>query len=86
MARRLASSLEGLPGLRLAYPVQSNGVFAEIGRKEAEELQQDWSFHVWAEAPGDRCVVRWMTAFDTGPEDVDSLVAAVRAALVSRET
>jgi threonine aldolase len=78
MAKRLAAGIAGLPGIRLAYPVQGNGVFAEISRTQAELLQQDWNFHVWAEGGSGRCVVRWMTAFDTSERDVDALVAAVR--------
>jgi threonine aldolase len=82
MAQRLATAIDGLPGLRLAYPVQSNGVFAEIGQHHADTLQQDWSFHVWSASADDRCVARWMTAFDTTEADVDALAAAVRAALI----
>jgi threonine aldolase len=82
MACRLAAALDGLPAVRLAHPVQSNGVFAEIGLHHAEALQQDWSFHVWSASAGDRCVVRWMTAFDTTEADVDALAAAIRDALI----
>jgi threonine aldolase len=82
MAQRLAAAVDGLPGVRMAYPVQSNGVFAEIGVREAEALQDEWSFHVWSAGPGERCVVRWMTAFDTTEADVDALAAAVREAVI----
>jgi threonine aldolase len=75
MARRLAGAV---PGLRLAYPVQANGVFAVLGRDQATALQRDWNFHVWTEAGRDECVVRWMTAFDTTPADVDAFAAAIR--------
>jgi threonine aldolase len=78
-ARRLAAGIAGLPGVRLAYPMQGNGVFAEIPQRQADVLGRDWTFQVWAETPASRCVVRWMTAFDTTEEDVDMLVAAVRA-------
>lgn len=86
MALRLANALTCLPGLRLAYPVQSNGVFAEIDQESASLLRRDWSFEVWSQSPDGRCVVRWMTAFDTSEQDVDALVTAVAEALVSRET
>jgi threonine aldolase len=76
MARRLA---DGVPGLRLAHPVQANGVFAVLGRDQAAALQQDWTFHVWEADGHDECVVRWMTAFDTTPADVDAFAAAIRA-------
>jgi threonine aldolase len=48
-------------------------------------LQQEWSCHVWSESTGDRCVVRWMTSFDTSEADVDRLAASI-GATVSRET
>ena len=86
MADRLAGAVGGLPGVGLAYPVQSNGVFAEISRQQARRLSQDWNFHVWSEGTDDSCVVRWMTAFDTSAADVDGLAAAVKATAVSRET
>jgi threonine aldolase len=79
MAKRLEAGISGLPGIRLAYPVQGNGVFAEISRTQADLLQRDWNFHIWSDAVAGRCVVRWMTAFDTSERDVDALVAAVRA-------
>jgi threonine aldolase len=86
MARLLASSLADLPGLKLAYPVEANGVFAEIDRDATGELQQDWSFQVWQDTSPDRCIVRWMTAFDTSEADVAALAGAIRSTLVSRET
>jgi threonine aldolase len=82
MARRLADGVRGVPGVRLAYPVESNGVFAVLARKQVEELQRSWNFHIWAELGDDECVVRWMTAFDTSAADVDGFVAAVRETAV----
>jgi threonine aldolase len=82
MAKRLADAIAGLPGVRLAHPVQSNGVFAELPLSHAAALQRDWSFHVWSELPGKRCIVRWMTAFDTTEADIDRLAAAVKSAAV----
>jgi threonine aldolase len=97
MASRLAAALDGVPGVRLAYPVQSNGVFTELARDHAAWLQQNWNCPIWSEsADGRRCVVRWMTAFDTSEVDVDRLAAAIISsvsgkvddsqAAVSRET
>jgi threonine aldolase len=85
MAQRLAAGVAEFPGVRLAYPVQSNGVFAELDHGQAVRLQQDWSFYLWSTSGG-RTVVRWMTAFDTTEADVDGLIAAVKDSFVSRET
>jgi threonine aldolase len=81
MARRLGTALADVAGVRVAYPVQSNGVFTEVSRHVADRLLREWSIEVWSQsADGERCVLRWMTAFDTTAEDVASLVAAVKRA------
>jgi threonine aldolase len=77
MARRLADGVSDVPGVRLHYPVESNGVFAALDPALVEPLQREWNFYVW-EAAGH--VVRWMTAFDTTEDDIDAFVAAIRAA------
>jgi threonine aldolase len=79
MAARLAAGLSDVPGVRLAYPMESNGVFAEIGTDLAEALAADWEFHVWSGGPDGRCVVRLMTAYDTSEADVDALLADIAA-------
>jgi threonine aldolase len=77
MARRLADGVSDVPGIRLRYPVESNGVFAVLDPALIESLQREWNFHVWEAASH---VVRWMTAFDTADDDVDAFVAGIRAA------
>jgi threonine aldolase len=83
VARRLADSLDGVPGVGLAYAVQSNGVFTELDRDHAARLQEEWRFHVWSESADNRCVVRWMTAFDTSEADVDRLAESIAAVSVA---
>jgi threonine aldolase len=80
MGARLAAAVSGVGGVRLAYPTQGNGVFAEISAGRARKLQQDWSFSIWSDTGDGSCVVRWMTAFDTTEADVDEFLAAIRAA------
>ncbi len=94
MAVRLAAALDGLAGVRVAYPVESNGVFTKLGQDRAARLQQDWSFEVWSQSADGSCIARWMTAFDTSEADVDALAASIISAAggapesgdVSRET
>src|ERR1700744_1305860 len=74
MAQRLARGIEGLPGVELAYPVESDAVFARLDPKHIETLQREWYFYVWDE---DTSTVRWMTAFDTSESDVDQFVASI---------
>ncbi|MBT0995112.1 low specificity L-threonine aldolase [Cellulomonas sp. DKR-3] len=72
MAARLAAGLTEA-GVELLHPVQANGVFARLAPEVAAELRRTWRFYDWAHG-----TVRLMCAFDTTPEDVDDLLAAVR--------
>jgi threonine aldolase len=74
MARRLAARVESIPGVRIAYPVEANGVFAALPRHAIAPLQAVRRFYVWDEASA---VVRWMCSFDTTEDDVDSFADAV---------
>ncbi|MEU4548899.1 threonine aldolase family protein [Nonomuraea dietziae] len=71
MARRLAEGVATLPGVGITYPVESNAVFASLPEKAAAALQERYLFHVWDAHTG---VVRWMTAFDTTPAQVDDFI------------
>ncbi|MFE6646135.1 threonine aldolase family protein [Nocardioides sp. NPDC057772] len=74
MADRLAAGLRETPGVRVVHPVDANAVFAALPEGVAEQLRATYSFSDWG--PG---VVRLMTAWDTRADDVDGLLAAVRA-------
>jgi threonine aldolase len=75
MARRLADGVSEIPGIRLHQRVESNAVFAALAPDLIAALRQDWVFHVW---DSELNVVRWMTAFDTSPDDVDEFVSSIR--------
>jgi threonine aldolase len=75
MAARLAAGLTGLPGVEVAYPVESDAVFARLSPRHIAELQRSWFFHVTDEL---NSVVRWMTAFDTSEDDVDAFLGDIR--------
>ncbi|NRQ34330.1 aminotransferase class V-fold PLP-dependent enzyme [Nonomuraea sp. NN258] len=77
MAQRLADGTANVPGVTLAYPVQSNAVFATLPAEVIAVLRQRYLFHSWDEAAG---TVRWMTAFDTTPEHVDDFLDDLRKA------
>ncbi len=72
MAARLGAGASAVPGVRLAHPVQANGVFAVLPAAVTEVLQAEWPFYVWDEETG---TVRWMASFDTTEADVDGFVA-----------
>jgi threonine aldolase len=77
MATRLANGISNAPGITLAHPVQSNAVFATVPAHVAATLRTRYLFHHWDEAAG---IVRWMTAFNTTPEQVDDFLNAIHRA------
>jgi threonine aldolase len=74
MARLLAETVTGLPGIELAQPVQANALFVRLPRAAIEPLQQRYPFYVWDDAD---CTVRWMCSWDTSEEDVRAFASAV---------
>jgi threonine aldolase len=80
MARRLAAGVHDLPGVTLTRPVEANAVFAVLPADVTRRLQQRVRFHVWSERTGE---VRWMTAWDTTPDDVNQFVRAIREEFAS---
>ena len=73
MAARLADGVRD--AVRITQPVQVNAVFAVVAPERAARLREDWFFYTWDEGTGE---VRWMCAWDTTVEDVDTFAAAVR--------
>jgi threonine aldolase len=78
MTTRLADGVTDLPGLTIAFPVQSNAVFATLPKTASTALLNRYQFHYWNETTG---MVRWMTAFDTTPEHVDDFLDDIRKSL-----
>jgi threonine aldolase len=78
MARRLGEAIAAVPGVALAYPVDANAVFAALPATAIERLHERYHFYVWDEATG---VVRFMCSWQTAPDEVDALAAAVRDAV-----
>jgi len=71
MADLLEKKLAVLPGVKLLFPRQANGVFAELPRPAIEGLWgRGWLFYTFIGAGG----CRFMCSWDTRPEDVDALV------------
>jgi len=67
MAALLQKEISRIPRVKIVYPVEANGVFAEIPRQAIAKLQKRYFFYVWNE---EQSVVRWMCSFDTTAEDV----------------
>jgi threonine aldolase len=78
MAQLLQKQLRNIPRLKIIYPVEANGVFAQIPRQAIAKLQKRYFFYVWNE---EQSVVRWMCSFDTTEEDVEQFVRFVGEAV-----
>lgn len=80
MAARLGEEVAQIEGVTVNRPVEVNAVFASLPPAAIEPLQAWSPFWTWDEATHE---VRWMCSFDTTDDDVDRLVAGIRAAVES---
>ncbi|MGQ0824833.1 MAG: threonine aldolase family protein [Actinomycetota bacterium] len=78
MTSLLAACVTDTPGLKVERAPVVNSLFAVLPPDTIEALQQWCFFYVWDAARGE---VRWMTAWDTTPDDVEAFATGVRAAL-----
>jgi threonine aldolase len=67
MARLLEREVREIPRVKVVYPVEANGVFAQIPREAIAKIQERYFFYVW---DAEESVARWMCSFDTTEEDV----------------
>jgi threonine aldolase len=83
MAQRLSARLAAIAGVRLAWPTQSNTVFAILPAPLDRALREAGVlFHPWSDlalargetVAADEVLVRFVTSFATRPEAVDALV------------
>lgn len=77
MAALLAREAARVPGVSLAYPVQTNAVFARLPREVLERFARRRFFYVWDRESG---VVRWMCSFATTAREVRAFVDDLRRA------
>jgi threonine aldolase len=78
MARLLEQEVKKIPRLNIMYPVESNGVFAQIPRAAMKKIQDRYFFYVWNEQES---LARWMCSFDTTEADVREFAKFVSAAV-----
>jgi threonine aldolase len=78
MAALLKKEISKIPGVKIVYPVEANGVFAKIPRRAIAKLQKRYFFYVWSE---EESVVRWMCSFDTTEADVRQFARFVAEAV-----
>jgi threonine aldolase len=78
MARLLEVEVRKIPQVRIAWPVESNGVFAQIPQPAIEKIKEQYFFYPWIE---EQNIVRWMCSFDTTEEDVKEFAKVVAEAV-----
>jgi threonine aldolase len=76
MARLLQELLSRIPRVRIAYPVEANGVFAYVPHEAVAKIHERYFFYVWNEA---EAMCRWMCSFDTTDEDVREFAEFVKS-------
>jgi threonine aldolase len=76
MARLLEQEVKKVPRVKIVYPVEANGVFAQIPQAAIKKIQERYFFYVWSE---EESVVRWMCSFDTTEGDVRQFAEFVMA-------
>jgi threonine aldolase len=78
MARLLEREISRIPGVKVMWKVEANGVFAQIPRHSIEKIKQHYFFYTWME---EESIVRWMCSFDTTEEDIRQFAEVVAKAV-----
>ena len=69
-ARQFAAQVDGIPGVRIAQPVEANAVFLEAADEVFEQLRaRGWRFYTFIGG-----AARFMFAWDSDPRCVDALI------------
>ena len=75
MAKLLEQEIRDIPRVKIVYPVEANGVFAQVPPDAIPKLQTRYFFYVWDE---EQSIVRWMCSFDSTEQDVRDFAKFVR--------
>ena len=79
-ARRLATAIEGAPGVSLAYPSEANAVFVQAAPAVLDTLRaRGWRFYSFIGG-----AARFMCGWDADPARVDALAADLCAAAAAQ--
>jgi threonine aldolase len=69
-ARKFVSQIDGVPGIRIAQPVEANAVFIEASDEVFEQIRaRGWNFYTFIGG-----AARFMFAWDSDPRRIDALV------------
>jgi threonine aldolase len=76
MAQMLAERItREIPQIEITQPVEANGIFAIVPPKIIEPLRNDFFFYTWDE---NRHEVRWMTSWDTTPDEINQFLTRIK--------
>jgi threonine aldolase len=78
MARLLEKEISRIPGVKVVWKVEANGVFVQIPRHSIEKIKKQYFFYTWME---EASIVRWMCSFDTTEEDIRQFAEVVAEAV-----
>ena len=80
LRRRLEEGISAgeIVGLDFSQPTQANAVFGLLDPAKADLIRSDVRFYDWDRARGE---VRWMCAFDTTEDDVNTFVQTISRVL-----
>jgi threonine aldolase len=78
MAQSLQEEISRIPGVRIVWKVEANGVFAQIPSHSIEKIKQQYFFYTWIE---EESIVRWMCSFDTTEDDIRKFAEVVAEAV-----
>jgi threonine aldolase len=78
MAQVLENELRKIPQVKIAWPVETNGVFAQIPAHAIQRIKDQYFFYSWIE---EQNIVRWMCSFDTTEQDVSEFAKVVAEAV-----
>jgi threonine aldolase len=78
MARLLEKEISRIPGVKVVWKVEANGVFVRIPRDSIEKIKQHYFFYTWIE---EESIVRWMCSFDTTEDDIRKFAEVVSEAV-----
>jgi threonine aldolase len=78
MARKLADHVSRISKITITQKVEANGIFAILPKDVIPLIKKEYFFYDWDELRGE---VRWMTSFDTTEDDINDMVALLKAHL-----
>ena len=78
MARLLEKEVSRIPGVKVVWKVEANGVFVQVPHEAIEKIKQHYFFYMWIE---EESIVRWMCSFDTTEDDIRNFAKVVAEAV-----